>query len=300
MKKNLPTISEIQSFPDLFSSHFPGHTMQRVRTVDGKYRYNYVSPGIRELGLDPDDLIQREPVDHEWVHSDDLENFIAALEKSARELSVLDEETRVEFASGQYKWVRSIGHPRRLPDGSVIWDGVALDITDRREALEALERALSQTRLEEISDGRFSAIAARDAISPFQALDHAMQRLKGTQFSDRSKAQRENAVYSVVTAFDQFAKSFDAALGLINARQDETETNNTLDADADADVTAKVEMLTKRQREVLDHLKNGATNLDIALALNITEGTVKQHVSSILKTLGVKNRTKAVSHFSLV
>jgi DNA-binding NarL/FixJ family response regulator len=52
--------------------------------------------------------------------------------------------------------------------------------------------------------------------------------------------------------------------------------------------------LTPRQREVLELLGQGRSNKEIARALNLTEGTVKLHVTAILKALNVSNRTKAV------
>ncbi|MEO0781337.1 MAG: LuxR C-terminal-related transcriptional regulator, partial [Pseudomonadota bacterium] len=51
--------------------------------------------------------------------------------------------------------------------------------------------------------------------------------------------------------------------------------------------------LTKRQREIHEMMREGASNRDIASALTISEGTVKLHVSAVLKRLGVKNRTEA-------
>lgn len=51
--------------------------------------------------------------------------------------------------------------------------------------------------------------------------------------------------------------------------------------------------LTARQQQVLELICNrGLTNKRIASALKITESTVKIHVSSILKTYGVRNRTQ--------
>jgi DNA-binding NarL/FixJ family response regulator len=51
--------------------------------------------------------------------------------------------------------------------------------------------------------------------------------------------------------------------------------------------------LTPREREVLHHLEQGATNQDIAEALTIEVGTVKNHVHSILKKLNVDSRKRA-------
>jgi DNA-binding NarL/FixJ family response regulator len=53
--------------------------------------------------------------------------------------------------------------------------------------------------------------------------------------------------------------------------------------------------LSVRERDVLRLLVGGKRNREIASALDITEGTVKLHVSSILGKLGVVDRTEAVT-----
>jgi DNA-binding NarL/FixJ family response regulator len=52
--------------------------------------------------------------------------------------------------------------------------------------------------------------------------------------------------------------------------------------------------LTVREREVLSLMTNGLANTQIAAALRLGEGTVRNHVSNILAKLGVTDRTKAV------
>jgi len=52
--------------------------------------------------------------------------------------------------------------------------------------------------------------------------------------------------------------------------------------------------LTPRQREVLDLLARGCPNKEIAQRLGMAVGTVKIHMTAILRALEVKNRTQAV------
>ena len=54
------------------------------------------------------------------------------------------------------------------------------------------------------------------------------------------------------------------------------------------------ESLTDRESEILRLMTGGYSNREIAEALDISEGTVKNHVSSILSKLGVRDRTRAV------
>ncbi|HYV68444.1 MAG TPA: response regulator transcription factor, partial [Myxococcales bacterium] len=54
------------------------------------------------------------------------------------------------------------------------------------------------------------------------------------------------------------------------------------------------EPLTQREREVVRMMAGGYSNREIGSALGVAERTVKNHVSSILAKLGVRDRTRAV------
>lgn len=54
------------------------------------------------------------------------------------------------------------------------------------------------------------------------------------------------------------------------------------------------EQLTVREKEVLEKMAEGLANKQIALALSISEHTVKFHLSSLYAKLGVASRTEAV------
>ena len=56
-------------------------------------------------------------------------------------------------------------------------------------------------------------------------------------------------------------------------------------------------LLTQRQREVLERLRQGKSNKQIAHELGLSEGTVKIHMTAIFKSLGVRNRTQAAMAF---
>jgi DNA-binding NarL/FixJ family response regulator len=58
--------------------------------------------------------------------------------------------------------------------------------------------------------------------------------------------------------------------------------------------TARLELLTEREHDVLRLMARGATNAEIGAALFVAEATVKSHVGSIFTKLGVRDRAAAI------
>lgn len=69
-------------------------------------------------------------------------------------------------------------------------------------------------------------------------------------------------------------------------------------SEARARVRQLADVLSAREREVLDHVARGARNKQIATSLTISEFTVKRHVQNILHKLDVPSRRAAAAFYS--
>jgi len=60
------------------------------------------------------------------------------------------------------------------------------------------------------------------------------------------------------------------------------------------DLTSAATSISPRQQQIWQMLVDGKSNKEIAIALSLTDSTVKQHISALFRKLGVNSRTQAV------
>ncbi|MEW9798305.1 response regulator transcription factor [Alteromonas sp. CYL-A6] len=90
----------------------------------------------------------------------------------------------------------------------------------------------------------------------------------------------EAAVNQVLDGEQWLPEGFDASISVYASEEEQL-------------IAQRLSQLTPHQLKVLRMLSDGLLNKQIAYELAISESTVKQHVSAVLKKLGVINRTKA-------
>ena len=129
----------------------PGFFYTSVRQPNGQNTMPFASPGIRDLfGLEPADVEQSSEPLLAQIHPDDREQRLGKIEESARNLTRLHYECRINHPQKGVRWIEADSLSQRLPDGSIRWDGVMHDITERKFA-EQYEQFRSHT-LELLAD----------------------------------------------------------------------------------------------------------------------------------------------------
>ncbi|MGL5006576.1 MAG: biofilm master transcriptional regulator CsgD [Plesiomonas sp.] len=58
--------------------------------------------------------------------------------------------------------------------------------------------------------------------------------------------------------------------------------------------TANYPQLTLREKEILEKLRSGASNMEIASTLFVSEHTIKSHLYNLFRKINVRNRTQAI------
>ena len=117
-------------------SNIPGTVLQLLLDKNGGWSFSYVSEGCLALcGVTPR-LLQRYPgFFFDLIVPEDAVAFAQSMQASARELTDWNWEGRIHVSgSEEVKWVNLRSSPRRLDDGSVLWEGILSNITQGKLA----------------------------------------------------------------------------------------------------------------------------------------------------------------------
>ncbi len=109
-------------------------------------RFTFVSQSHERLtGVPAEEAVADPSVPYELILPEYRDALALAEEACIRELSPFDAEVPFRRRDTQeVRWSRIVSAPREMPDGSLVWDGIQIDITDRKRAEEALTTSRDQ------------------------------------------------------------------------------------------------------------------------------------------------------------
>lgn len=141
-------LKESQELLSNVANNIPGVIWRYVLDKDGNEKMEYVSEGAEKIwGLSKESVLQDIRPLRNQIHSDDTERFNASVMHSAIHLEQWECEYRIVTSDGKTKWLTGAGQPKILNDGSIVWNSIALDITDKKTAELELEKTLRHLNL---------------------------------------------------------------------------------------------------------------------------------------------------------
>jgi PAS domain S-box-containing protein len=114
----------------------------------GEWRFTYVAQSSERLnGISAEEAIAKPRTLRLLIIPEDLPVFRTAMKRAMATLTPLDREVRMRRPDGELRWARLTSIPRPQPDGSVLWDGLQIDITEQKLAQQTLQRNEQRLRL---------------------------------------------------------------------------------------------------------------------------------------------------------
>ncbi|WP_341531164.1 PAS domain S-box protein [Nostoc sp. UHCC 0302] len=125
-----------------FAVNLPGMIFQVLQRQDGSPFVLYISSGCRDLcELEPEVVQENFQVLHALVYPQDIKGFKESIAVSAATFVPWHWEGRIITPSGKLKWIQATSQPEQQANGDFVWDGLVMDITDRKQAEEKLRES---------------------------------------------------------------------------------------------------------------------------------------------------------------
>ncbi|MBE9029279.1 diguanylate cyclase [filamentous cyanobacterium LEGE 11480] len=117
------------------TDNVPGVIFRYVIEPTGHDHYAYVSPHAREIfGVDSE-AVQRDPqMFWSLVFPEDEVAIRRLLPEKNKTMAPWSVEYRIRTPQGQVRWLQTQASPEQTADGTTIWDGLTLDVTERKHA----------------------------------------------------------------------------------------------------------------------------------------------------------------------
>jgi len=131
------------------SDNIPGGYVYQLETDadNTTRRFTYVSAGVEKVqGITVDEALANPAALYEAIHQEDTQRLAEMERHSIEKMGTLTTEFRTRDLEGALLWLRIASKPHRTDDGRVVWDGIAVDVTEQkrfeaelRETTEYLE-----------------------------------------------------------------------------------------------------------------------------------------------------------------
>lgn len=130
------------------AANLPGVIYRAVHLLDGSVKWSYISPCFQTLfEMDLESFQQRGDDLTAVIHPDDASSMQLAFDTAQKTLQSLKWEGRILVPGGKIKWIQVISRPTLQANGEIIFDGLIVDISDRKGTEQALQRQIQHERL---------------------------------------------------------------------------------------------------------------------------------------------------------
>ena len=118
---------------------------QVARYKDGMRKFTYVSDAVRKFyGVDPVEVMKNPDLIYSKIHPEDRERIFLEEEEANKTMSVFRSEVRMINPDGSLRWSSFVSNPKTAEDGVTFWNGIELDITERKRSEEIIQEANRQ------------------------------------------------------------------------------------------------------------------------------------------------------------
>ncbi len=144
------TLQEQVALKDQFAkvaASVPGLVCSYRLRPDGTVSLPFTAPAVDDvLGFSQEALARDAAPYMARLHPDDVQRVVEAVKESARTKSPFHDAFQYLHPAKGLRWIEVWSVPKEEPDGSVLWHGFTMDVTDRKKAERALRASEERFR----------------------------------------------------------------------------------------------------------------------------------------------------------
>ncbi|MCB2185325.1 MAG: LuxR C-terminal-related transcriptional regulator [Deltaproteobacteria bacterium] len=293
--------------------HVPGVVFQFVMHPDGSYSFPFISASARDVfGMEPATVMSGELTPYHNLHPEDSEQLGRTIRQPLSKERPFRMELR-HLVDGELRWCDCHSRPQPQPNGDILWDGVMMDITDRKRMEKELQEAKGE--LERRVEARTSELARSNQQLVFELAERKKAeeklRRRETQLQTQAKGLEEvntalkvllkrreddksDLENSIKSNIQQLVLPFLEKLKVTRLSEQQTTYLALLESTLQDVVSPfinnlsyKNPKLTPAEIRVAQFVREGLTTKEISQAMSLSPHTIETHRKNLRRKLGI-------------
>ena len=212
-KESQALIEEAKQKLEEITDSIPGAVFQSVHQPGSRPRFTFVSEGVERIfRASREDMLRNFEVIYQYIVSDDIGRVQSGMAECQEKLVPWNDEFQARLPNGVLRWVQSGAIPRKMQDGTVIWNGYWIDITDRKHMETELSEAKEAAEAATQAKANFLAAMSHEIRTPMNGVIGMVDLLRESELTQEQREMLQvisdsgNSLLTIINDILDFSK----------------------------------------------------------------------------------------------
>jgi len=188
-QKNMQAqIEQTQKRLQEITDSIPGSVYQSEEPPGGAPRFTFVSAGAQRIfGVPREEFLHRFDAAFRFIAKEDVARVRNTLVEKRASLEPWVDEFRIRPPGGAERWIQSGAVPAPRPDGTLVWNGYWIDVTERKRMEQELNEAKDAAEAATRAKANFLAAMSHEIRTPMNGVLGMVDLLRQTPLTEEQR-----------------------------------------------------------------------------------------------------------------